>query len=70
MTTTPFSRAATFVVADDKNILAFVPAQAAGFVNVWVTTSAGTTTLSFASFYTYTNPPPGSITGSPVHRGT
>lgn len=47
------SLAASFSVVSDSTILAIAPAQAAGPVNVRVTTALGTSAVNTASVYTY-----------------
>jgi hypothetical protein len=62
--------ARTFTVVSDTAITALVPAQAAGTVDVTVTTFSGTSGISAADRYTYTAAPVPVITGLSPNTGS
>ena len=61
--------ATAFTVLNDGTLTATAPAQAAGIVDVTVTTYGGTSATSFADQFTYTNAPAPAVSGLSATSG-
>lgn len=62
--------AAAFIVSDDSHIVATSPAEAAGLVDITVTTPAGTSAVTTADHFTFVTPVPAITSVSPTSGTT